>query len=608
MTDGSGQTITTARFDDLGLSEERLKVLETLGFVHPTPIQEHSIPVLLEGRDVVGIAQTGTGKTAAFGLPLLTRINPEEAAVQALVLAPTRELALQTTSALQDLVEPDSPVRFVTVYGGASYGPQLRALREGTQVVVGTPGRIIDLLERGAMDLSSVHTLVLDEADEMLRMGFAEEVERILTDVPEDRLTALYSATMPQAISKVAKQHLRNPQRIEVSSPASTVDTIHQTYAVVPPKLRFEALCRFLAMSDAGAGIVFVRTRKDAEEVSLSLSGRGFRAAGISGDVAQSERERLLEGLRRGALDVLVATDVAARGIDVERVGLVVNYEAPREAEQYVHRIGRTGRAGRSGESLTLFTQKEVRRLRQIERLTGSPLQEVTVPTAEQVKAKKTAEVLASAMEMSDSVPESVTALLDEQKAAGMRYRDIAAALLAAASKTKSLGDGSESSQVRLDGAFAEGQWSDKKTAGSKGRRDFQGSGHRYRIEVGKRDGINPGAIVGAITGETGMPGSKLGKIDMFPSFSVVEFDHELSEDDVAKLGRASIRGRRLNISVDRGPRKSSSGSRGKGGSHGQWEKRPGKGGRKATRGRQFQDRSHSRRDGGKRDRWNRSR
>lgn len=545
------------RFRDLGLPDEQLEILDSLGFVDPTPIQEQSIPVLLAGRDVVGVAQTGTGKTAAFGLPLLTRIDPENLATQALVLAPTRELALQTTSALKDLVAKDSPIRLVTVYGGSSYTPQLRALREGTQVVVGTPGRIIDLLERGALDLSQVSTLVLDEADEMLRMGFAEEVERIVAEVPEERLTALFSATMPSAIGKVARRHLRDPERVEVSSPASTVDTIRQTYAAIPPKLRFEALCRFLAVSDAGAAIVFVRTRADAEEVSLGLSGRGFRAAGISGDVAQRERERLLDGLRRGALDVLVATDVAARGIDVERVGLVVNYEVPREVEQYVHRIGRTGRAGRSGESLTLFTQKDMRKLRQIERLTGTPVEQVSVPTADQVRAKKTEEVLQAAMAVSQDVSPAVVELLDQQKAAGIRYRDLAAALLAAASSTKSLGEDNDVFQARLDASFADNNRYGKVTGSRQGtrkaKRDFHGQGTRYRIEVGRRDGVTPGAIVGTITGETGMPGTNLGRIDMFQSFTVVEFDHELTTDDLRVLDRATIRGRRLRISPDRG-------------------------------------------------------
>lgn len=544
------------RFSDLPLQESQLEVLENLGFEHPTPIQEAAIPVLAEGRDVVGIAQTGTGKTAAFGLPLLERTDANSPLVQALVLAPTRELALQTSTALQALAGPDSGLTFVTVYGGSSYGPQLGALREGAQVVVGTPGRLIDLIERGALDLSHVKTLVLDEADEMLRMGFAEEVDTILSSVPEERLTALFSATMPKAIEKVAQQYLTDAERIQVSSPSSTVSTIAQKYTVIQGKMRFEALCRFLATSDAGAAIVFVRTRNDAEEVSLNLSGRGFRAAGISGDVAQRERERLLEGLRKGALDVLVATDVAARGIDVDRVGLVVNYEIPRENEQYVHRVGRTGRAGREGESLTFATPKDIRKLRSIERTTGVRMEEVPVPTAQEVRTSRATRVLEAALSQQTEVPESVLELLDAKREEGLRYRDIAAALLTQAAHPRALGETSQSAQDRMDAAFAAGRGmgAEGGAGKKKGRSDFRGKGNRYRIEVGGKDGANPGSIVGAIMGEAGLQGGAVGKVDIFPSFSVVEINQELSPQQMQKLDRTTIKGRRMRISVDRGP------------------------------------------------------
>ncbi|WRS29682.1 DEAD/DEAH box helicase [Actinomycetaceae bacterium MB13-C1-2] len=543
-----------ARFSDLPLEESQLQILSDLGFEHPTPIQQASIPLLVDGQDVIGIAQTGTGKTAAFGLPLLTRMDPGLAVPQALVLAPTRELALQTAAALEALAGPRSELKFVTVYGGASYAPQLQALKQGSQIVVGTPGRTIDLIERGALDLSHINTLVLDEADEMLRMGFAEEVDQILASVPDQRLTALFSATMPPGIAKVAQKYLTAAKRVEVSSPSSTVSTINQTYTVIQPKMRFEALCRFLAVSDAGAAIVFVRTRKDAEEVSLSLSARGFRAAGISGDVAQRERERLLDGLRRGYLDVLVATDVAARGIDVDRVGLVVNYEVPREDEQYVHRVGRTGRAGREGQSLTFFTPRDVRKLRSIERTTGSSMQKVQVPSAEQVRLSKATGVLESALSTQKTIPDAVLALLDAKREEGLRYRDVAAALLTQAASPRALGEISTAAQDRMDDAFEAATPSSTR---KKGRTDFTGKGKRYRIEVGRRDGVSPGGIVGAITGEAGLQGSAVGKIDIFPSFSVVQVDQELSEAQMKRIDRATLRGRRMRISVDRGNSKS---------------------------------------------------
>ncbi|MFZ1381450.1 MAG: DEAD/DEAH box helicase [Scrofimicrobium sp.] len=554
-----------ARFSDLPLEESQLQILSDLGFEHPTPIQQASIPLLMDGRDVIGIAQTGTGKTAAFGLPLLARMDLSLAAPQALVLAPTRELALQTSTALEALAGPNSKLKFVTVYGGASYAPQLQALKQGSQVVVGTPGRLIDLIDRGALDLSHINTLVLDEADEMLRMGFAEEVDQILASVPDDRLTALFSATMPAGIAKVAQKYLTAAQRVEVSSQSSTVSTIDQTYTVIQPKMRFEALCRFLAVSPAGAAIVFVRTRKDAEEVSLSLSARGFRAAGISGDVAQRERERLLDGLRRGYLDVLVATDVAARGIDVDRVGLVVNYEVPREDEQYVHRVGRTGRAGREGQSLTFFTPRDVRKLRSIERTTGSSMHKVAVPTAEQVRLSRATGVLDNALSAQKSVPDAVLTLLDAKREEGLRYRDIAAALLTQTASPQALGEISTAAQDRMDDAF---EAATPSATRKKGRADFTGKGKRYRIEVGRRDGVSPGGIVGAITGEAGLEGSAVGKIDIFPSFSVVQVDQELSEAQMKRIDRATLRGRRIRISVDRGGSKSGKPSFG-GKSHG---------------------------------------
>ena len=543
------------RFGDLPLPQRRLDVLEELGFETPTPIQLAAIPVLSEGTDVVGIAQTGTGKTAAFGLPLLERIDLDRPSVQALVLAPTRELAMQTSTALESLAGRRSGIRLATVYGGSSYGPQLGALRGGAQVVVGTPGRIIDLIEKGALDLTGVTTLVLDEADEMLRMGFAEEVDTILSSVPDDRLTALFSATMPKAIERVAERYMRDAKRIQVSNPASTVSTITQKYTVIQPKMRFEALCRFLAVSAAGAAIVFVRTRNDAEEISLALSGRGFRAAGISGDVAQRERERLLEGLRKGALDVLVATDVAARGIDVDRVGLVVNYEIPRENEQYVHRVGRTGRAGREGESLTLAVPRDMHKLRSIERTTGVQMEEVPVPTAQEVRTVRALNVLEGALRQDLDVPEPVLALLDAKREEGLRYRDLAAALLTQAASPKALGETTPAAQDRMDASFAAGHGAKRDgEPRSRRRAAFDGRGSRYRIEVGGRDGINPGNIVGALMGEAGLEKSAVGRVDIFPSFSVVELEQELTPKQVSQIDRAAIRGRRMRISVDRGP------------------------------------------------------
>ncbi len=573
MTEETNQTT----FADLGLPGYQLVVLDELGFNHPTPIQQAAIPPLLAAQDVVGIAQTGTGKTAAFGLPLLGRVNGNQKGVAALVLAPTRELALQTTEALETLAGPKSKIRMVTVYGGSSYGPQLRALREGAQVVVGTPGRLMDLIEKGALDLTSVNTVVLDEADEMLRMGFAEDVETILKTVPDERLTALFSATMPKTIERVAAKHLTDPQRIEVTSAASTVKTIHQTYSLVQANLRTEALARVLEMRgnhegrEGGAAIVFVRTRRDAEEIPLALMSRGIRASGISGDIAQRERERLVQGLRNGDLDVLVATDVAARGLDVERIGLVVNYEPPIEPEIYVHRIGRTGRAGRAGRSLTFFTPRDRRRLHQIERTTGAKLQQVPIPTSQEIidtRARRVLEALL-ADDGATTRPDTsaIDAALNAAEAAGLDFRQIAANLLYEAAVPTTMQNASESARERMDANFNRAEAFDGGAAGASRSKKVRGSlQNRYRLEVGKRDGVSPKAIVGAMTGEAGLRGADLGKINIYPNFSVVEVAEKLTDHQIQKLTRAQVSGRRLKISVDDGPRQERSYEGGRGG------------------------------------------
>ncbi len=605
-------------FADLGLPQELLDAVTRMGFITPTPIQAEAIPALLDGRDVVGIAQTGTGKTAAFALPLLTWIDAAERDVQALVLAPTRELAMQSAQAMEDFAQRSRNVDIVAVYGGSPYGPQLGALRRGAQVVVGTPGRIIDLIERGALDLSHVRMLVLDEADEMLRMGFAEDVETIASSVPEERLTALFSATMPAPIERVANTHLTDPVKIAVSEESSTVDTIHQTYAVVPFPAKSAALARVLATRDADAVLVFVRTRSDVEDISLDMANRGFRAAGISGDVAQKERERMVERLRDGTLDVLVATDVAARGLDVERIGLVVNFDVPREAEAYVHRIGRTGRAGREGRSLTFFTPREQYRLRKIERLTGTSMEEVRIPSPAEVTQFRARRILdgVTSRVRADGLLEPYHTLLDElREASGLSSDDIAAALLARAvgdegraahpSRAQEAGRGhgrQRNEEVRDDNgefvqAFFEGHRDKERGAshdrddrlGRGARRDSEvrpdregrgrraggsrpvgtGSGRRYRVEVGKKDGVRPGAIVGAITGEGGVVGKDVGRIDIYPTFSLVEIAGELSEDAASRIAHARVSGRALKIREDRGPRVGESAASGRDGGSG---------------------------------------
>ncbi|OMG17404.1 DEAD/DEAH box helicase [Actinomyces naeslundii] len=570
-------------FADLGLPGDLLKAVTDMGFVTPTAIQKEAIPVLLAGRDVVGVAQTGTGKTAAFGLPLLDAVDSRDGVVQALVLAPTRELALQSAEAITDMASRSRGLDVVAVYGGAPYGPQIGALKGGAQVVVGTPGRVIDLIDKGALQLDDVRYFVLDEADEMLRMGFAEDVETIAESLPTERRTALFSATMPPAIQAVARQHLHEPVQVEVSRPASTVATVHQTYAVVPFRHKIGAVSRVLAVTDAEAAIVFVRTKSTAEDVAIELAGRGIQAAAISGDVPQRERERLVERLRAGTLDVLVATDVAARGLDVDRIGLVVNFDVPREAEAYVHRIGRTGRAGRHGEAVTFLTPKEKGKLRQIERLTGSRLEEITLPSPADVSEHRARKLLskAAARHERGRLDMYLPLVSDSARDLDIDVEELAATLLALAvgdegPRRREDRGGERPQRARreenldsegtfLSASFEGGREKNRRgergdrgegrrSATRSGRREHEGPGTVYRIEVGHRDRVLPGAIVGALANEGGIEGSDIGKIDILQSFSLVTIYADLSPEQLNVMGRATFAGRELRIRPDEGP------------------------------------------------------
>ncbi|WP_444665344.1 DEAD/DEAH box helicase [Cellulomonas sp. CW35] len=552
-------------FDDLGLPAALHRAVTDLGFTTPSAIQQRAVPALLGGRDLLGVAQTGTGKTAAFGLPLLAAVDPALRAVQAVVLAPTRELAMQVADAISSFAKHLPGVDVVPVYGGSPYLPQQRALQRGAQVVVGTPGRVIDHLERGSLVLDQVRFLVLDEADEMLRMGFAEDVDKVLSRAPRQRQVALFSATMPTPIRRVAEQHMVDPVEVTVARQSSTVTSVRQTYAVVPFRHKAGALARVLAVTDADAAIVFVRTRGNAEELGSALVERGVSAAYISGDVAQGEREKIVERLRSGALDVLVATDVAARGLDVERIGLVVNFDVPREPETYVHRIGRTGRAGRDGTALTFVTPAEQSRLRTIERTTRTSLEQVTIPSPAEVSAHRVRTLL-------ERVPQRTSAgRLDVYRAAvadlvredpGADLADLLATVLALA-----VGDEGPGAADDLDDALARAAAApshDRVGASRDGapprerRRTsihIAGGPPRWRVAVGHRDGLQPGALVGALTGEGGLTGADVGKIDIFPSFALVDIPGGLSAEAVDRLSRTRVAGRPLRIRVDSGPR-----------------------------------------------------
>lgn len=521
-------------FDDIDLPPSLRRAVDELGFTVPSAIQAQAIPPLLEGRDVIGVAQTGTGKTAAFGLPLLAAIDPSRREVQALVLAPTRELAMQVADAIASFATSIGGLDVVALYGGSPYGPQERALARGAQVVVGTPGRVMDHMRRTNLRLDTIRFAVLDEADEMLRMGFAEDVEEILSHSPASRQVALFSATMPSAIQRVAQTHMKDPVRVRVSPGSSTVKSVTQTYAVVPFRHRTGALARVLATSPAEAAIVFVRTRAAAEEVGTALLSRGLIAASISGDVPQKEREKIVERLRDGSLQVLVATDVAARGLDVERIGLVVNFDVPKEAESYVHRIGRTGRAGRSGEALTFIGPHERRALKNIERATKQTLAEADIPSPRDVSKHRLATQLTKIPERIERgrlelYRELIGEFVTEN---GLDPLELASALGAMSVGDEGPGSASEEPEftAKLSGDDRHGE------RGHRGDAPTTEHGYTsYKVGVGHTHGARPPGIVGAITGEGGLHGKDIGKIQIFPNFALVQIRGSLSSEQMER-------------------------------------------------------------------------
>ncbi|MFF5021115.1 DEAD/DEAH box helicase [Micrococcus luteus] len=560
-------------FLDLGLDARVLAAVEDLGYTRPSPIQEATIPLLLDGRDVVGLAQTGTGKTGAFALPALARlaettdVNGRADTPQVLVLAPTRELALQVADAFDSYAKHLDDVSVLAVYGGSPYGPQLAGLRRGAQVVVGTPGRVIDHLERGSLDLSDLQTLVLDEADEMLRMGFAEEVDRILASTPDTKQTALFSATMPPAIRRISAQYLNAPEEVAVARQSTTSATIRQRYLQVGHQWKFEALSRILETEEHDGVIAFVRTRAGTEELAQKLTRAGFKAVAISGDIAQKQREKTVEDLKAGRVDILVATDVAARGLDVERISHVVNYDIPQDAESYVHRIGRTGRAGRQGDAVLFMTPRERFLLKQIERTTRQQVEEMAVPSVADVNAarkRRFAEGITRTLERASEEElavfgEIVAAYVDEHEAEPAR---VAAALGMMAQGGRPLlareqeipfggGRGRKDRDGGRDGGRERGTGDGR---GSRGPAREPAAGNAtYWIAVGHQDRVRPGNIVGALANEVGLPASAIGAIDLRGNHSLVELPADLTSAQLEAAANAEINGRRLGLRKDTG-------------------------------------------------------
>jgi ATP-dependent RNA helicase DeaD len=565
-------------FADLQLSDAIIRSLVEIGYENPSPIQAATIPYLLDNRDVLGQAQTGTGKTAAFALPILSRIDIRQTTPQALVLAPTRELAIQVAEAFQTYAKHIPGFHVLPIYGGQSYGPQLSALRRGVHVVVGTPGRVIDHLDKGSLDLSKLKTLVLDEADEMLRMGFIDDVERILQETPESRQTALFSATMPSAIKRIAQTYLHEPAEVTVAAKTGTADNIRQRYWLVSGMHKLDALTRILEAEAFDGMIIFARTKLGTEELAGKLAARGFAVAAINGDINQQQRERTIQQLKDGRIDILVATDVAARGLDVERISHVVNYDVPHDPESYTHRIGRTGRAGRSGEAILFITPREKNLLKAIERATRQPVSPLELPTIQavnDVRIQRFKDQISSTLAEGE-LEQFASVIEDFEREHNIPAIEIAAALAKMARGDEPLLLDKNKREVKTDDSWRS-EVSDRGSRSERGDRPSRDRGDRaerserfareergprrehsprsaepgmrtFRIEVGHEHGVKPGNIVGAIANEANIESRFIGRIDIYDDYTVLDLPDDLPKDMLGHLKGVRVAGQALQI------------------------------------------------------------
>ena len=557
-------------FGCFGFGSELLQALEAIGYREPSPIQKAAIPELMLGRDLVGQAQTGTGKTAAFALPMLARLDPAERKPQVLVLAPTRELALQVADAFNSYASQLNGVRTLAIYGGADFRDQIHQLKRGVQIVVGTPGRVMDHMRQGTLDLSNLRALVLDEADEMLRMGFIDDVEWVLEQLPEKRQVVLFSATMPAEIRRISQKYLNSPAEVTIRQKAADASLIRQRFLMVHAPHKLAALERVLEAETSEGVIVFARTKAITITVAESLEQHGYDVAVLNGDVPQAQRERTIERLKSGQVDVLVATDVAARGLDVERIGLVINYDIPFDAEAYVHRIGRTGRAGRTGDAILFLTPRERRFLGGLERVVAKPIAEMEVPsnaTINQNRLDRMRAKLTGCLQTPES-SEQERALLSEilqrvaqEQGSSPEQLALAALELALAGKPLLLQGEENFHQVRQNGPGRDGGRDGGRDlgVGREGGRD-RGRGERpsgppedhmerFRVEVGWRDRIKPGNIVGAIANEAGLNGRSIGRIQIFDTHSTVDLPKGMPEDVFQGLRQLRVMNKPLQLS-----------------------------------------------------------
>jgi ATP-dependent RNA helicase DeaD len=571
-TDTSSDVQVT--FDDLLLNKSLLKILKEVGYETPSPIQEKTIPLLLEGRDIIGQAQTGTGKTAAFALPLISNMDLKQKDPQLLVLAPTRELAIQVSEAFQKYATYMKNFHVLPVYGGADYSGQIRALKRGVHVVVGTPGRVMDHMRKGTLKLGGLSALVLDEADEMLRMGFIDDVEWILEQTPEDRQIALFSATMPQQIRRIATRYLNDPEQVTIKTKTATVNTIRQRFWPVSGVHKLDALTRILEAEDFDGMIIFVRTKNSTEELADKLKARGYSAAPLNGDIAQNKRERTVNALKKGQVDIVVATDVAARGLDVERISHVVNYDVPHDTESYVHRIGRTGRAGRQGDAILFVAPREKRMLNAIERATRQKIDMMELPSPEIINDKR---IDKFKQKITDALAKEETSIFTQLIEQYQQEHNIPAIEIAAALAQQLQGENDflltnkpQRKQKSRDDWDRDDKGSDR--GRDRPRRDRPERGdrassprrgqeprdtaldegmERYRIEVGHDHQVKPGNIVGAIANEADIESKYIGRISIHDDHSTIDLPENMPKELLYTLKKVWVSGQQLKISLE---------------------------------------------------------
>lgn len=572
-------------FDQLNLPEPLLKAVSDLGYEQPSPIQAASIPPLLEGKDLLGQAQTGTGKTAAFALPLLANIDANNKQPQLLILAPTRELAIQVAEACQQYAKNLGGVNVLPIYGGQSYTIQLKQLKRGAQIIVGTPGRVMDHMRRKTLSLDALKAIVLDEADEMLRMGFIDDVKWVLEQSPPERQIALFSATMPREVKKVADQHLQDPVHIKIASKTATADNIAQRYWIVRGTNKLDAITRILESEDSEGVIVFVRTKNATVELADRLAARGFRCEALNGDIPQANREKVIDRLRGAKLDVLVATDVVARGLDVERISHVINYDVPHDTESYIHRIGRTGRAGRTGNAILFIAPREKRMLYAIERATKQPITPMDLPTIADINKSR---VERFKQQIIDTMANEELDFFSQLVTEVQHEKEVSSEQIAAAAAFLAQGDSSlvldekamqREERARRDDSFSGGFGADtgdysreRKTRGERKRGDSRRDDKptpnknatplkdypdvamaRFRLDVGWRNQVKPGNIVGAIANEAELESKYIGEIEIRDDFSTVDLPADMPKEVMAILKQTRVAGRPLQLSIYNG-------------------------------------------------------